>query len=139
MAYYNFKAESSSSGKAYYLGTYNSGAQIDITAKYSDYAQLTKNNFVIQPTARSTSSQNIKGKVHYFDEERDSCELSCGGSASMTAPNISYNSSTGKLSFSMVLSQTSGGGVWGSTNEITSSSSVVITAKVYLLPEIEAL
>ena len=138
MAYYNFKAESAS-GKAYYLGTYSSGAQIDVAAKYSGYANLTSANFIVQPEAKSISSRNIKGYTHHFDYERDWCEISCAGSASISGPTINYNASTGKLSFSQTLSQWCGSGVWDDTDDCQSSTSGGMTAKVYLLPEIEAL
>ena len=139
MGYYNFKAEESGGAKAYYLGTYSSGANIDVSAKYSDYAALTAANFVIHPSARSVSSSNIKGYTHHFDYDRDWCEVSCAGSATISAPTVSYNSTTGILSFSLTLSQSCGGGVWDDTSEVRSSSSGGVSAKVYLLPEIEEL
>lgn len=138
MGYYDFKTAGGGT-KAYYLGEYASGAQIDVAAKYDDYALLTSDNFIIQPNARSVSSQNIKGYTHHFDEERDWCEISCAGSASISAPSKSYNSSTGKLSFTLTLSQACGSGVWSDVDDCRSSTSGGVTAKVYLVTEIEEL
>jgi len=138
MGYYDFKTAGGGT-KAYYLGEYASGAVIDITSKYADYAMLTADNFIVQPTAKSVSSQNIKGYTHHFDEERDWCEISVAGSASLSAPSISYNSSTGQLSFTLTLSQWSGSGVWSDTDKCQSSTSGAVTAKVYLVTEIENL
>ena len=139
MAYYNFKTQGNAGASAYYLGTIAHGGTMDVSAKYDGYATLTSANFIVQPEAKSTSSRNVEGKTHHFDHERDECDISCAGSASLSAPTINYTPSTGQLSFSQTLSQSNGGGIWSSTNEITSSSSVGITAKVYLLPEIENL
>ena len=138
MAYYDFKSQDSSK-KAYYLGTYSSGTQIDISARYSDYANLTSANFVIQPEAKSIYTQNIKGYTHEFDEPREWCEISCAGRATFSAPTINYNASTGKLSFTQTLYEWCGSGVWDDTNDCQKSQTEGMTAKVYLLPEVEAL
>ena len=139
MAYYNFKTQGNVGASAYYLGTLAHGSTMNVAAKYDGYATLTSANFVIMPLAASASSSNIEGKTHHFDHDRDECDISVAGSASLSTPNINYNPSTGSLSFSMVLSQWSGGGVWSSTSEIQSSSSSGVSARVYLLPEIETL
>ena len=138
MAYYNFKTEGSDSKPAYYLGTYNSGVTIDITSRYPNYAQLTSNNFVIQELSKYTDASRY-GKGHDFDHDRDYCEISVAASTSLSNPSISYNSSTGKLSFSQTLSVSGGAGIWSSTSEATCSSAVTVSAKVYLLPEIETI
>ena len=138
MAYYDFKAESTS-GKAYYLGTYASGTQINVASKYSNYSNLTSANFVIQPDAKSIYSENIKGYTHHFEHERDECEISCAGRATFNAPTINYNPATGGLSFTLTLYQWCGSGVWGDTDDCQSSRTEAMTAKVYLLPEIEAI
>ena len=138
MGYYDFKTAGGGT-KAYYLGEYASGAVIDITSRYADYAMLTSDNFIIQPTGLSIYTQNIKGYTHHFDEERDWCEISCAGRATLSAPSKSYNSSTGQLSFTLTLSEWCGSGVWGDTDDCQSSTSGAVTAKVYLVTEIESL
>ena len=139
MAYYNFKTQGNVGASAYYLGTLAHGATMNVAAKYDGYATLTSANFVIMTQATSTSSSNIEGKTHHFDHDRDECDISVAGSASLSAPTINYNPATGSLSFSQTLYQWSGGGVWSSTSEIQSSRTVGVTARVYLLPEIESI
>lgn len=139
--YYNFKADGPSA-KAYYLGEYESGAQINVAAKYPNYSLLTQDNFVIQPKAKTLSVTGNRVGRHTFDngiEEGGSAYISVRGSSSITAPTISYDSSTGALSFSQTISVDVGAGIWDSTSEAKKSGSGTITAKVYLLPEIENL
>ena len=136
--YYNFKTEESGA-KAYYLGEYASGAQIDVASKYPDYAGLSADNFIIQPTALSIYTQNIKGYTHHFDTERDWCEISCAGRATLSAPSKSYNSSTGQLSFTLTLSEWCGSGVWDDIDDCQKSTSGAVTAKVYLVTGIESI
>lgn len=139
--YYNFKAQDSGA-KAFYLGEYASGAQIDVAAKYPDYAGLTADNFIIQNKAGSTSYTGNRVGYHRFDnglEPGEKADISIAGVVAVSAPSISYNSSTGKLSFSISVSGTSSAGIWDSTNEASKSGSTTLNAKVYLVTDIENL
>ena len=139
--YYNFKTEGSGA-KAYYLGDYASRAQIDIASKYPDYAGLTADNFIIQNKAGSTSYSGNRVGYHRFENGLDpgeKADISIAGSASVSAPSISYNSSTGKLSFSISLAGSSSAGIWDRTNEASYNGSTTVTAKVYLVTDIENL
>ena len=142
MGYYDFKAEGGGGAKAYYLGEYSSGAQINVAAKYADYAMLTADNFIIQPKASSATYTGIRVGKHTFDNGVDPGErvdISVAGRADLSAPTISYNSSNGMLSFTQTLSGTASAGIWSSTNEASQSGSGAVTAKVYLVTEIENL
>lgn len=138
--YYDFKTVETEGEKAYYLGQYASGVQIDVAAKYPKFSSLTKDNFVVVP-------QN----AYVEDNKQNSQSISSSGwtlihvdtnVASYTAPNVTYNSSTGKLSFSASVviggtaynTDTGGVNIWARTNP---SKAAALTAKVYLLPEVE--
>ena len=141
MAYYNFKTEGSS-GKAYYLGTISHGGTMNVAAKYDDYANLTAANFVVKSAGGSCSYTGIRVGRHRFDngiDPGDSADISVAGSASVTAPTVSYNPSTGVLSFSHYISGSASAGIWSDTNEASKSGSSGLSGYVYLLPEIENL
>lgn len=143
MGYYNFKAESSTGASAYYLGTLAHGSIMNVASKYEGYANLTKNNFLIVPNSGSTSSA-----------KRNSQAIEIGGwswvtedtnTASFTAPSVSYNASNGQLSFSCSVS--CGGSSYGHDADnpaqrfapTAPSASTGLSAKVYLVPNIENL
>ena len=141
MGYYDFKTVGGGA-KAYYLGDYASGVQINVAAKYDDYAMLTADNFIIQPKAASFTYVGIRVGHHTFDngiEPGDSADISVQGGASLTTPSISYDSSTGMLSFTLSLVGISRAGIWDSTSEASKGDSMGVTAKVYLVTEIESL
>ena len=141
MGYYNFKTEGSG-GRAYYLGTISNGGTMNVAAKYDDYANLTADNFVVQSAAGSCSYTGNRAGRHRFDngiDPGDSADISVAGSAYVSAPSVSYNPSTGVLSFSQYIQGTASAGIWDSTSEASKSGSAGMTAKVYLLPEIETL
>ena len=141
MGYYDFKTAGGGT-KAYYLGEYTSGTQIDVSARYADYAMLTSDNFIIQTNAASKYYVGRRVGSHTFDngiDPGDSADISVAGQASLTAPSISYNSSTGMLSFSQTLSGYASAGIWDNTGEASYNGSTAVTAKVYLVTEIENL
>ena len=143
MGYYNFKAQSSGS-KSYYLGEITSGSSMNVASKYTDYASLTKDNFVVVPQTKSASS--TKTGTNYVDFGGWTESRSDTNTATYTQPNISYNASTGVLSFTSTVAcggssygynaASPGDGKWCYTYP---STSVALKAKVYLLPEIESL
>lgn len=141
MGYYNFKSQGSG-GRAYYLGTISNGGTMNVAAKYDDYANLTADNFVVQSAAGSCSYSGNRVGHHKFSnglEPGEYADISVRGSAYVSAPSVSYNPSTGVLSFSQYIQGTSSAGIWDNDNEASKSGSAGIAAKVYLLPEIENL
>lgn len=142
MAYYNFMAEGSGN-KAYYLGELAHGATMNVASKYEDYANLTAENFVVVPQSNSASgfaTNTNYVNVYGWTERRDDTNT-----ANYTAPSINYNPATGQLSFSSTL--VVGGFSVGRDNDGSSgrwcytypSATVGLTAKVYLLINIESL
>lgn len=141
MGYYDFRTQGTGN-KAYYLGTLAHGSTMNVAAKYDDYANLTSENFVIVPQtnsasagARNTNYVDVSGWTEYRQDNN---------SAAYNAPSINYTPSTGQLSFSSTLSV--GGSSYGGDVDHSGkwcytypSTSIGLTAKVYLLPEIENL
>ena len=143
MAYYNFKTQGSSA-KAYYLGELTSGSSMNVASKYDDYANLTSDNFVVVPQTKSASS--TKTNTNYVDWGGWTEKRSDTNTATYTQPSVSYNASTGALTFTSTVA--CGGSSYGSDNSNPSagkwcytypSATQNLTAKVYLLPEIESL
>lgn len=143
MGYYDFRTQGTGN-KAYYLGTLSSGSTMNVAAKYDDYANLTSANFVIVPQSRSTSSS--KSNRTYVDFGGWYSTSEDTNTAAYNQPSISYNPSTGVLSFTSTIvvggsaydtnEDSPGDGKWNWTYP---SATVGLTAKVYLLPEIETL
>lgn len=138
--YYDFKTTGSESGKAYYLGEFTSGDPIDVASKYPKFSALTIDNFAIVPITKYASTQQgnaqtisaTSGWTLYHTDINN---------ATYTAPSVTYNSSTGQLSFSASLSvggqaynSQNGGGTAAHTYPATTQP---LTAKVYLLPKVE--
>jgi len=141
MAYYNFKA-AGAGAKAYYLGELQHGTTMNVASKYEDYANLTTDNFIIVPKGGVASGSN-SCPPNGFETSQWQVVADC--SAVYTAPSVSYNASSGQLSFSSTLAcsgysyahDTSGHGTnW---NGVTVDITTGLTADVYLLPEIETL
>ena len=143
MAYYNFMAEGSTGASAYYLGTLTSGSSMNISSRYPDYANLTSANFLIVPQTKSLSAYATAVYSIYETDwswtERDE------NTAAYSAPSVSYNPSTGVLSFSSTVTvgghgygydYYNPGPTWAHTYPSASSG---LTAKVYLVPTIENL
>jgi len=140
--YYDFRAAGGGGAKAYYLGEYASGASIDVGSKYADYAMLTADNFIIQSKGTSISYTGNRAGSHKFTnglEPGERADISVAGQAAVSAPSVSYNSSTGILSFTQTISGYASAGIWDSTSEASKSGSGAVTAKVYLVTEIENL
>lgn len=143
MAYFDFKAQGSGA-KAYYLGELDHGVTMDVSAKYEDYANLTADNFIIVPKTKTASSQGQN--TTYVDFGGWNNTLVDTNSATYNQPSVSYNPSTGSLSFTSTVVvggsayntnlASPGDGKWNWTYPSVTSG---LTAKVYLLPEIEAL
>ena len=143
MSYYNFKAQGTGGPTAFYLGTLAHGSTMNVAAKYEGYANLTSANFVIVPQSNSTSayaSNSNYVNVANWTEVREDTNTSA-----YTAPSINYNPSTGQLSFSSTLS--CGGNSFGRDADSSSgrwcytypSKTIGLTAKVYLLTEVQNL
>ena len=142
MAYYDFKT-SEGAGKAYYLGELNHGATMDVASKYADYANLTKDNFIIVPKTSSSSGSYSD----YYDHQnwdlnwRENFAISC--SSQYNAPSKNYNPANGQLSFTSTVTSygrcraNQSGGWW--EHIVEASNSKGLKADVYLLPEIENL
>ena len=142
MGYYNFKTQGNVGASAYYLGTLAHGATMNVAAKYDGYATLTSANFVIVPQTNSASASGYN--TNYVDVDGWTEYRQDNNTSAYYAPSINYNASTGQLSFSSTLlvgGNSYGGDVhhgdrWCYTYP---SATVGLTAKVYLLPEIENL
>ena len=140
MGYYDFKTNASNAQPALYLGTFNSGSQIDVKDKYSRYASLTASNFVVEPVNGSTSG-SYSATQYIAPSGGYNINLTGTYSASCTFSK-SYNPSTGVLSItnkengssSGYLFDYSGGAIYV---PFSSSSSAGLRAKVYLLPQVE--
>lgn len=142
MSYYNFKAQSSSETPAYYLGTLNHGATLNVAAKYDGYANLTAANFLVVPQSNSSSASGYN--TNYVDVDGWTEYRQDTNTAAYNAPSVNYNPSTGQLSFASTLvvgGNSYGGDVHHSDTWCFTypSATVGLTAKVYLLPKIENL
>ena len=142
MGYYNFKTQGNAGASAYYLGTLASGATMDIAAKYDDYANLTSDNFVIVPQTNVASASGYN--TNYVDVDGWTEYRQDNNTSNYYAPSVTYTSSTGQLSFTSTL-VVGGNSFGGDTHHSDTwcytypSATVGLTAKVYLLPEIETL
>ena len=140
MGYYDYKPSQSTNKSAYYLGTLAHGAVMNVAAKYAGYANLTASNFVVVPQTGSAS--NTRTNSAWIDEANWTLTISDTNTASYSAPSISYNPANGQLSFSSTVS--CGGSAYNygpgwAGNGTNPSAAVGLTAKVYLLPDIENL
>ena len=126
--------------KSYYLGTLASGGTMNIAAKYAGYRNLTVSNFVLVPQSNSTSaSSSVSGYCPGGDTWYGT--LYDTNTGSYSAPTVSYNASSGILSYSASISlagsaysQSAGGAI--RVGDTAPRGSVGLTAKVYLLPVI---
>lgn len=139
MGYFDFKTDAANAQPALYLGTYSSGSQINVTSKYSNYASLTASNFIVEPIGGSTSGSYSKS--HDIKVGGWTIYLSGSYSASCSF-NKTYNASTGVLSITNTVSRATNGSLYdysgGSVYEPYSSSGTSgLSAKVYLVPDIE--
>ena len=144
MGYYDYKPSQSTNKSAYYLGTLAHGAVMNVAAKYAGYANLTANNFVVVPQSGDASATGYKSFYHEGWDANWTEEHHDTNTASYRQPEITYNPSSGQLSFSCTLGV--GGsaycnqyGGWWSGLQTNPSTAVGLTAKVYLLPDIENL
>jgi hypothetical protein len=137
MGYYDFKTNSVAGQSALYLGTFTSGAEIDVSAKYSKYGSLTADNFAVVPTGGSTSASYQVTHVIQGDTQM---AVQGTGTATYTFSK-SYNSSTGKLTITNTVGEVENGKLYnpvGSTNfPYYKSNTTSLSAKVYLLPSIQ--
>lgn len=138
MAYYDFKP-STTTGSAYYLGTMTSGSTMNITSKYPDYANLTADNFVIEPTNKNTSGSYSA----YCSNEGPQTNLSNGSLSASCSFSKSYNSSSGILTVTDTVSASTSGSLMSNSGIVNVPFSKNISAgmsvKVYLLPNIETI
>jgi len=140
MAYFDFKAQGGGA-KAYYLGTLESEATLDVSAKYENYANLTADNFLIVPqtagadvTASNYNDVDVSGWREFRTDNN---------AANYIQPAVTYNPSTGQLSFTCSLQiegWSYGSNSWGDKWCWTYPRKTIgITSKVYLVTEIEEL
>lgn len=138
MGYYDFKTSNENAQPALYLGTYNSGSQINVTSSYERYADLTADNFVVEPVNGSATGTYSKG--HYIQDGGWTITVD-GSYTASCAFSKSYNPSTGVLTIINTVSGSTSGRLrdqQGVVNEpYSSSKSTGLSAKVYLLPEVE--
>lgn len=139
MGYYDFKTSNENAQPALYLGTYSSGAQINVASKYEKYADLTADNFVVEPVNGSTSGNY--SQAHNIRDGGWTIHLSGTYSASCSFGK-SYNASTGVLTITNTIAGASSGSLYDYPGGVvyepySSSKSAGLSAKVYLLPEVE--
>lgn len=137
MGYYDFKTNASSGLSALYLGTYTSGSEIDVSAKYSKYGSLTADNFAVVPQGGSAAASYSVTHVISGDTQ-----MAVQGTGTATYSfSKSYNSSTGKLTITNTVGEVENGKLYnpvGSTNfPYYKSNTTSLSAKVYLLPSIQ--
>ena len=104
MAYYDFKP-STTTGSAYYLGQMTSGSTMNVASKYPDYANLTADNFVIEPTNKNTSTSYSAWCYNVGPQTN----LSNGSLSATCNFSKSYNSSSGILSVTDTVSASTSG------------------------------
>jgi len=136
MGYYDFKTNSSSAQSALYLGEFNSGVEIDVSAKYSKYGLLTEDNFAVVPL-NGTASAGYYGD--YYGAAVT--QMAANGTASGTYTfDKTYNSSTGKLTLTNTVKANESGKLmngYETKKTYSASNTKLLKAKVYLLPSIQ--
>lgn len=144
MAYYDFRTagEGEQGAKAYYLGELAHGATMNVAAKYADFANLTAANFIVVP--QYNTLQANASNTNYVDMAGWTEGRTDENTATYNPPSISYNPSNGTLSFTSTL--VVGGRSWGYNPNVGGawcftypSGSIGLTAKVYLVTQIENL
>jgi len=137
MGYYDFKTNSVAGQSALYLGTFTSGSEIDVSAKYSKYGSITADNFAVVPVSGSASASYQLTHVIQGDTQM---AVQGTGTATYTFSK-SYNSSTGKLTITNTVRENENGRLYnpvGSTSyPYAPSKTTSLSAKVYLLPSIQ--
>lgn len=137
MGYYDFKTNASSGLSALYLGTFTSGSEIDVSAKYSKYGSLTADNFAVVPQGGSAAASYQVTHVIQGDTQ-----MAVQGTGTATYSfSKSYNSSTGKLTITNTVQSSESGRLYnpvGSTSfSYSPSKTTALSARVYLLPSIQ--
>lgn len=138
MGYYDFKTSNEYTRPALYLGTLTSGGTMNVASKYSDYANLTADNFVIVPQSENVSAS--ANNSTYIDAAGWTEYIFDTNTAAYSAPSITYNPQNGNLTFTSTIScggnASNAGPGWGG-NGTNPRGSKALSAKVYLLPEVE--